>query len=165
MIVWPGIGARSNAPKAVRTTEGRLRSVATAGRSVKMVSPFRSRPTVMLNGRVEVATSMGLSRRPQRKANEPLNWTRWRTSNPARPVPQVDDSLARRSRRPGRRGRAGVKVKDVLLLAVPILVGKERLPRDVVDPDPDAAVEEELSLLDLLRRQRDVRRPLQVDVR
>src|ERR1017187_9657137 len=69
------------------------------------------------------------------------------------------------SRRPGRRGRAGVKVKDVLLLAVPILVGKERLPRDVVDPDPDAAVEEELSLLDLLRRQRDVRRPLQVDVR
>src|ERR1019366_9200722 len=71
MIVWPGVGARSKAPKAVRTTEGRLRSVATAGRSVKMVSPFRSRPTVMLNGRVEVATSMGLSRRPQRRGNRP----------------------------------------------------------------------------------------------
>src|ERR1039458_9537117 len=85
MIVWPGIGARSNAPKAVRTTEERLRSVAKAGRSVKIVSPFRSRPTVMLNGRLEVATSIGLSRKPQGKANEPLNWTRWRTSNPARP--------------------------------------------------------------------------------
>jgi hypothetical protein len=39
----------------------------------------------MLNGRVEVAISMGLRRKPQGIANAPLNWTRWRVSKLARP--------------------------------------------------------------------------------
>src|SRR5260370_11226316 len=84
-MVWPGRGARSQAPKAVSRTEGRVRSVAKAGRSVKSVSPFRSRPTVMLKGRLEVAISMGLRRKPPRIANEPLKWTRWGVAKPARP--------------------------------------------------------------------------------
>ena len=50
MIVCPGEGVGSNAPKGVTTTPGSFRSVANAGRSLKNVSPLVSRPVVMLNG-------------------------------------------------------------------------------------------------------------------
>ena len=55
MIVWPGDGFGSNAPSGVTTTPGLFRSVANAGRSLKNVSPFVSRPVVMLNGWPELA--------------------------------------------------------------------------------------------------------------
>src|SRR5215470_18374560 len=42
IIVCPGSGAVSNAPKRVFTTVGRDRSVANAGLSLKMESPFKS---------------------------------------------------------------------------------------------------------------------------
>ena len=50
MISWPGEGFGSNAPNGVTTTPGLFRSVANAGRSLKNVSPFVSRPVVMLKG-------------------------------------------------------------------------------------------------------------------
>ena len=81
MMTWPGCGSRSKSPKAVRRTLGRERSVAKAGRSVKSVSPFRSRPTVMLKGRPELATSVGFRRRPHGSAlMAPPTKKRWRVS-------------------------------------------------------------------------------------
>ena len=50
MIVCPGEGVGSNAPSGVTTTPGSFRSVAKAGRSLKNVSPFVSRPVVILKG-------------------------------------------------------------------------------------------------------------------
>src|SRR3954463_1904026 len=55
MIFCPGEGVGSRAPKGVMTTPGLFRSVANAGRSLKNVSPFVSRPVVILNGLPEVA--------------------------------------------------------------------------------------------------------------
>ena len=55
MIVWPAEGFGSNAPKGVTTTPGLFRSVANAGRSLKNVSPFVSRPVVILKGWPELA--------------------------------------------------------------------------------------------------------------
>src|SRR5688500_9651498 len=50
MIVCPGSGFGSKAPSGVTTTPGLFRSVANAGRSLKNVSPFVSRPVMMLKG-------------------------------------------------------------------------------------------------------------------
>ena len=50
MTSAPGNGAVSSRPNRVVTTLGRDRSVAYAGLSLKIESPFRSRPTVMLYG-------------------------------------------------------------------------------------------------------------------
>ncbi len=55
MIFWPGDGVGSSAPNGVMITPGSLGSVANAGRSVKSVSPFVSRPVVMLKGWPEFA--------------------------------------------------------------------------------------------------------------
>src|ERR1043165_9467109 len=54
MIVSPGDGVGSKAPSGVITTPGLLRSVANAGRSLKIVSPLVSRPVVMLKGTPEL---------------------------------------------------------------------------------------------------------------
>lgn len=50
IICWPGDGFGSKAPKGVTTTPGLVRSVANAGRSEKNVSPFVSRPVMILKG-------------------------------------------------------------------------------------------------------------------
>jgi hypothetical protein len=55
IIVCPGEGVGSNAPSGVTITPGSFKSVANAGRSVKNVSPFVSRPVVMLKGWPEFA--------------------------------------------------------------------------------------------------------------
>src|SRR3954469_1815278 len=78
------MGARSNAPKLVRTTDVRARSVASAGRSLNSESPFRSRPAVMLYGRPDASVINGLTRSPHGADIEPFICTRWRTSKPAR---------------------------------------------------------------------------------
>jgi hypothetical protein len=57
MICCPGDGVGSKAPYGVTTTPGSDRSVANAGRSLKKVSPFVSRPVVMLKGGPELATA------------------------------------------------------------------------------------------------------------
>src|SRR5688572_25597290 len=56
MMVCPGSGFGSKAPSGVTTTPGLLRSVANAGRSLKNVSPFVSRPVMMLNVVPELAS-------------------------------------------------------------------------------------------------------------
>ena len=64
MMIAPGNGLVSNAPYFVNTTLGLLRSVANAERSVKSVSPFKSRPIVILNGVPEVTIKNGFNVMP-----------------------------------------------------------------------------------------------------
>src|ERR1051326_5203002 len=56
IIGSPGDGVGSKAPRGVITTPGLLRSVANAGRSLKIVSPLVSRPVVMLKGTTQLKT-------------------------------------------------------------------------------------------------------------
>src|SRR2546421_414612 len=60
MICSPATGFGSKAPNWVTTTPGLLKSAAKAGRSVNRVSPFRSRPIVMLKGLPDEKISIGL---------------------------------------------------------------------------------------------------------
>src|SRR6185295_1396641 len=85
MIVLPGNGARSNAPKEVCTTDCRLRSVAKAGLSAKIESLLRSAPVMILKGAPERATISGAKLRPQRVSMLPARVNRWRMSVEARP--------------------------------------------------------------------------------
>src|SRR5437016_4320630 len=61
IIVCPASGSRSKAPRRVTITLDRERSVANAGRSVNRVSPFVSRPVVILNGAPDLTKIMGLN--------------------------------------------------------------------------------------------------------
>src|SRR5262249_42131917 len=60
MTFCPGSGAISNTPYEVFTTLARDMSVAKAGRSLKMESPFQSRPSVRLKGCPELTNRNGL---------------------------------------------------------------------------------------------------------
>src|SRR5262249_52660003 len=53
MICCAGIGNISKFPQGVMRTLGRDKSVANAGRSLKLVSPFKSMPDVILNAGAE----------------------------------------------------------------------------------------------------------------
>src|SRR5215813_13501946 len=60
MIFCPGDGSISNTPYEVFTTLACDKSVAKEGRSLKMESPFLSRPSVILKGRPELSNRNGL---------------------------------------------------------------------------------------------------------
>src|ERR1700720_2041370 len=85
MICAPGSGARSKLPKGVCLTDGLLRSVANAGRSVKRESALLSKPLMILNGASVEAISSGKKLIPQRVSTEPVKVNRCRTSSDERP--------------------------------------------------------------------------------
>src|SRR5688500_11633888 len=60
IIICPEMGCRTKAPKRVKTTRARQKSVAKAGRSVKRLSPCTSLPVVMLKGIPDLKIIMGL---------------------------------------------------------------------------------------------------------
>src|SRR5262245_42136918 len=61
----PAAGALSKFPHSVTCKLlGKVALEANAGRSLKMESPFRSLPAVILNGGPELATRNGLARKP-----------------------------------------------------------------------------------------------------
>src|SRR5271165_1440415 len=64
----------------VRTLTGSDALVANAGRSVRMPSPFRSRPTRMLNGGPDATMMKGENDTPHFAAMLPPMKARWRTS-------------------------------------------------------------------------------------
>jgi hypothetical protein len=61
MIVCAGSGRRSKAPYGVRITPVRVTSVAQAGRSLKMESPLKSWPVLILKGGPELTVINGLN--------------------------------------------------------------------------------------------------------
>src|SRR5438128_670131 len=83
MMVSPGIGFGSKLPHGVWML-GRLGSVAKADLSLNKPSPFRSRPTVTLKGRPELAEIKGENRSPSGAVKLPPMNTRNSVSNPAR---------------------------------------------------------------------------------
>src|SRR6185437_2197082 len=85
IVISPGPGEVLKDPKLVSTMVGPVAPLAKDGRSLKMESPFRSVPVVMLKGAPEFATMNGLTRNPYGNATVPPKKRRWRTSNAARP--------------------------------------------------------------------------------
>src|SRR5690349_17356349 len=81
----PGKGLASNAPKGVKTTLRRVRSVANAGRSRKSVSPLLSTPVVMLKGSPDRHRTRGV------KSNAPFNLIH---PPPVHRVPRVQNRAA-----------------------------------------------------------------------
>src|SRR5437763_2897190 len=88
MMVSPGNGFGSKSPQAVWITV-LLRALAKAGRSLNCVSPFKSRPSVILNGRPELIMMNGARRNPHGAETLPPITERNRESKPARPYSDV----------------------------------------------------------------------------
>src|SRR5438270_13315178 len=85
MVVCLGAVEELIDPKFVSTMVGPEAPLATAGRSLKIESPFRSVPVVMLKGDPAFATMNGLNLNPCGKETVPPRKMRWRTSKAARP--------------------------------------------------------------------------------
>ena len=83
--VSPGSGVGFSRPQGVSTTPGSVGSSAYEGRSVKTVSPFTSRPIVMLYGPPVEPMMNGLRRTSPGSVTLPISMKRWRTSFEPRP--------------------------------------------------------------------------------